>query len=244
MRKLLAVLVLAVVFTLGTTFGALAVPGPVTILVNGRLVSTDVPAFIQDGRTMVPLRFVAEALGARVQWDEANRRVLITLTGSAPVSVPVVERPPVQPPTPVEPPAPAEPPATGDVQSLTAAEARMVELVNAERSKAGAPPLAVDLTLTRLARQKSADMIKLNYFDHQSPTYGSPFDMMKAAGVTYRTAGENLAGAPTVDRAHTSLMNSPGHRRNILNPAFTHIGIGIVEGGPYGLMITQMFIGK
>lgn len=67
--------------------------------------------------------------------------------------------------------------------------------------------------------------------------------MMKAEGISYKTAGENLAGAPSVDHAHTSLMNSAGHRRNILNPAFTHIGIGIINGGPYGMMFTQMFIG-
>jgi uncharacterized protein YkwD len=72
---------------------------------------------------------------------------------------------------------------------------------------------------------------------------GSPFDMMKNAGVTYRWAGENIAGAASVDRAHNGLMNSEGHRANILNSNFTHIGIGIVPGGPYGMMFTQMFIG-
>ena len=100
------------------------------------------------------------------------------------------------------------------------------------------------MELTRLARLKSQDMINLNYFAHQSPTYGSPFDMMKAAGVTYRYAGENLAGAPTVEQAHTGLMNSPGHRANILNPNFTHIGIGAITGGRYGMMFTQMFVGR
>jgi uncharacterized YkwD family protein len=120
----------------------------------------------------------------------------------------------------------------------------MVNLVNQERAKAGLRPLAVDVRLVVLARQKAQDMIDKNYFSHQSPTYGSPFDMMKAAGITYRTAGENLAGASTVDRAHTALMNSDGHRKNILNSAFDHVGIGIIEGGPYGLMICQMFTGQ
>jgi uncharacterized YkwD family protein len=127
---------------------------------------------------------------------------------------------------------------------LTAKEQQMVNLVNQERAKVGLKPLAVDMTLVKLARQKSQDMIDKNYFGHQSPTYGSPFDMMKAAGVTYRAAGENLAGASTVDKAHVNLMNSSGHRANILNANFTHIGIGIIEGGPYGMMLTQMFIGK
>lgn len=96
--------------------------------------------------------------------------------------------------------------------------------------------------LVELARLKSKDLIAQNYFAHQSPTYGSPFEMMQKAGITYYYAGENLAGAPTVARAHTSLMNSPGHRANILNPNFTHLGIGIIDGGPYGKMHTQMFI--
>jgi len=120
----------------------------------------------------------------------------------------------------------------------------MVNLVNQERAKAGLKPLAVDMKLVELARMKSQDMIDKGYFAHQSPTYGSPFDMMKKAGLMYRTAGENLAGASTVDKAHVNLMNSSGHRANILNANFTHIGIGIIEGGPYGMMLTQMFIGK
>jgi len=68
--------------------------------------------------------------------------------------------------------------------------------------------------------------------------------MMKAYGVTYRTAGENIAGNQSVQAAHTALMNSSGHRANILNPNYTHVGIGIVEGGPYGMMFTQMFVGR
>lgn len=120
----------------------------------------------------------------------------------------------------------------------------MIDLVNQERINAGLAPLKVDLKLVDLARLKSQDMIDNNYFDHYSPTYGSPFDMMKKAGVTYRTAGENLAGNQTVERAHRALMNSEGHRRNILNPNFTHIGIGIKDGGPYGKMFTQLFVGR
>ena len=91
---------------------------------------------------------------------------------------------------------------------------------------------------------KSKDMIEKGYFAHQSPTYGSPFEMMQKAGITFGYAGENLAGAPVVSRAHTSLMNSPGHRANILSSNFTHLGIGIIDGGPYGKMFTQLFIGK
>lgn len=120
----------------------------------------------------------------------------------------------------------------------------MVDLVNAERSRAGLPALQVDPVLVGLARLKSEDMVAKGYFGHISPTYGSPFAMMDQAGVRYRYAGENLAGAPTVDVAHRALMNSPGHRANILNPHFTHVGIGIARGGPYGYMYTQMFTGQ
>ena len=134
-------------------------------------------------------------------------------------------------------------PSSQPAVSLNADEKAMLDLVNSERVKAGLAPLIADAQLVRLARLKAADMIQNNYFSHNSPTYGSPFDMMKAAGVSYRYAGENLAGAPTVEMAHNSLMNSPGHRANILNANFTKIGIGVVSGGPYGKMFVQMFTG-
>lgn len=157
--------------------------------------------------------------------------------------------PPLQP-QPVVPPAPPlttppQPvPASQPAGTLTQTEQQMLELVNRERAALGLRPLQADSELTRLARMKSQDMINLNYFAHQSPTYGSPFEMMRAAGVTFRLAGENLAGSSTVSRAHTALMNSPGHRANILNSGYTHIGIGAISGGRHGLMITQLFVGR
>lgn len=120
----------------------------------------------------------------------------------------------------------------------------MIALVNQARQAAGLPPLNADPPLSKVARLKSQDMADKNYFSHQSPTYGSPFDMMKQFGVTYRTAGENIACNQNVANAHQALMNSPGHKANILSAEFTHIGIGIVDGGPCGKMFTQMFIGK
>jgi uncharacterized YkwD family protein len=119
----------------------------------------------------------------------------------------------------------------------------MVNLVNLERINQGLPALTLDMRLVKVGRIKSMDMIKNNYFGHQSPVYGSPYDLMKSQGITYRAAGENLAGNPSVTSAHTGLMNSPGHRANILNVNYTKIGIGIIKGGPYGLMISQEFIG-
>jgi uncharacterized YkwD family protein len=137
-----------------------------------------------------------------------------------------------------------EPKPDPEPAGLTADEAQMLKLINQERVQRGLKPLSVDLAVTAEARKKSQDMITNNYFGHTSPTYGSPFTQLSRAGISYRAAGENLAGAPTVDRAHTALMNSPGHRANILNASYTHVGIGIIDGGPYGKMYTQMFIQK
>lgn len=142
------------------------------------------------------------------------------------------------------PPSSTPSPAPAPGGSLTANEQQMVSLVNQERSKAGLQQLQVDMSLVELARKKSQDMIDRNYFGHNSPTYGSPFDMMRNAGIKYTTAGENLAGAPTVTAAHNNLMASPGHRANILNPRFNYFGVGIVAGGPYGNMFTQLFVGR
>lgn len=127
---------------------------------------------------------------------------------------------------------------------LSADEQEMVRLVNEARAENNVKPLEVDFKLSNVARVKSQDMINNNYFDHNSPTYGSPFDMMKSFKVNFSQAGENIAGNQTVQAAHTSLMNSPGHRKNILNPNFTHIGVGIKNGGNYGKMFTQMFMSK
>jgi uncharacterized protein YkwD len=120
-------------------------------------------------------------------------------------------------------------------------EARMLELVNGERASAGLPPVGPDPEMTAVARKHSADMFARGYFAHQTPEGLSPFDRMKRDGVTFRTAGENLALAPTLSVAHTGLMNSPGHRANILQPAFGRLGIGIMDGGRRGLMVTQNF---
>jgi len=128
--------------------------------------------------------------------------------------------------------------------ALTSDEQEMLRLVNEARIQNNVPPLEVDIELTNVARIKAQDMIENNYFSHNSPKYGSPFDMMKDFGIEYTTAGENIAGNQNMQSAHEALMNSPGHRKNILNPDYTHIGIGIKNGGSYGKMFTQMFIAK
>ncbi len=120
-------------------------------------------------------------------------------------------------------------------------EAKMLLLVNKERIAAGLKPLAPDPELTELARKHSADMFARGYFAHVTPEGRDPFDRMQAAGVRFLAAGENLALAPTVEIAHTGLMNSPGHRANILNKNFGRVGIGIMDGGIHGIMVTQEF---
>ena len=126
--------------------------------------------------------------------------------------------------------------------SVASFESEVVRLVNAERSKAGLAPLTQDWQLSRVARYKSQDMKDLGYFSHTSPTYGSPFEMMKSFGITYRTAGENIAkGYSTPEAVVKAWMNSPGHRANILNSSYTHLGVGYVAQGSYW---TQMFISK
>jgi uncharacterized YkwD family protein len=151
--------------------------------------------------------------------------------------------PPVSKPDPKPEPEPVQPPKEPEPSfRLSQDEALMLQLVNQERVKNGLKPLEAHRELTELARLKAQDMIRYGYFSHTSPTYGSPFQMMGGAGIRYSYAGENLAGSPEVNRAHTSLMNSSGHRANILNPNYTHVGIGVVDGGSYGKMFVQMFI--
>lgn len=127
--------------------------------------------------------------------------------------------------------------------NLSEDEQEMLTLVNRERLKNGLKPLSINIKLANTARTKARDMLLKNYFSHNSPTFGSPFDMIKSFGITYRTAGENLAGAGTTEKAHKNLMDSPGHRSNILNSNYREIGIGIVSGGPYGKIFVQLFIG-
>ena len=117
----------------------------------------------------------------------------------------------------------------------------MLELVNSERSTAGLAPLAADPELTEVARQHSTDMFRRGYFAHVTPENASPFDRIRDANIRFETAGENLALAPSMPIAHTGLMKSPGHRANILRPQFGRIGIGIMDGGIHGLMVTQDF---
>lgn len=123
--------------------------------------------------------------------------------------------------------------------SLSGAEIQMVDYVNKARQDAGLPALQIDADLAYVARVKSQDMYDNKYFSHDSPTYGSPFDMMTKFGIQYRGAAENIAKNTSVEAAQNSFMRSQGHKDNILNPIYTHIGVGIYNGH-----YTQMFIRK
>jgi len=124
-------------------------------------------------------------------------------------------------------------------------EKEVVALVNQERSKVGLAPLKDNWELSRVARYKSEDMANKNYFSHTSPTYGSPFDMMKNFGIIYMAAGENIAmGQQTPASVMTAWMNSAGHKANILSKSFTEIGVGVARNKSGTIYWTQQFIGK
>jgi uncharacterized YkwD family protein len=141
-------------------------------------------------------------------------------------------------PTPAPTPAPTTQPSTQPAPSpstipaattVSAQEQQMIDEINKERAAAGLPALKIDLRLVGVAQTKANDMKTNGYFSHTSPTYGSPFDMMRSAGIQYRYAGENIARNVSVDAAMAAFMSSDGHRKNILNPAYTHVGVGIVS---------------
>lgn len=131
--------------------------------------------------------------------------------------------------------------SAGDNKTVSDYEKEVVNLVNNIRKEYGLSPLKLNSELSAVARLKSSDMREKGYFSHTSPTYGSPFDMMKTFGIKYRTAGENIAmGYRTPQAVVDGWMNSKGHRENILNSSFTEIGVGYIANGNYW---TQMFIG-
>ena len=128
------------------------------------------------------------------------------------------------------------------IQSVLSYESEVIRLVNEVRRENGLKALTANWELSRVARYKSQDMLNKGYFSHTSPTYGTPFQMIKAFGLSFRTAGENIArGYPTPQAVVNGWMNSSGHRANILNASYTQIGVGYVAQGDYW---TQMFIGS
>lgn len=137
---------------------------------------------------------------------------------------------------------------TGTTQTttsnLSADEQEVFNLINNQRTQNGLSALKIDSEVQKVARIKAQDMVNNNYFSHTSPTYGSPFDMLKSYKVSYNTAGENIAGNSSNSGAVNAWMNSSGHRANILNKSFNYTGIGVVNSPKYGKVYVQMFIGK
>lgn len=180
-----------------------------------------------------------------IQWNFTDTPVKQSVPGQAnqsKASAPVKQEVAAQKPAINKTAAPAHSAPAQTSSQLSAYEQKVVDLTNQERAKNGLPALKVDLALSKMARDKSKDMQANHYFDHTSPTYGSPFDMMKKYGISYTAAGENIAmGQKTPEEVVNAWMNSEGHRRNILNSNFTYIGVGYVAEGNYW---TQEFIGK
>lgn len=176
--------------------------------VNDKSVNLETPPIIYNDFTLVPLRAVSEAAGAKVDWEEETRTVKITAQDSE----------------------------FGDWAE------QVLELTNAERSKRNIPPLKWNEQLANLGQQHCDDMIKRDFFSHNNPDGETPFDRMKKAGIAYWVAGENIAaGQYSPEAVIESWMNSAGHRKNILNPDFKSLGVGVVRGGHYGVYWAQEF---
>jgi len=160
-------------------------------------------------------------------------------TGKPAAPAPATPAPSKAPPA-----ATPEPEPGKESTDLSQQEKLLLDLINQERAKNNIPPLAADPELMKVARTKADDMTKNNYFSHYSPTYGSPFDMMRQFGISFKAAAENIAGNSTVEGAVSSWMKSEGHRNNILNPNYNYTGIGISKSTKYGYVFVQMFIRK
>lgn len=131
-----------------------------------------------------------------------------------------------------------------ETSNMNSDEKEVFDLINKQRTNNGLAALKNDSEVQRVTRIKAQDMVDNNYFSHTSPTYGSPFDMLKSFKISYKTAGENIAGNSSNSNAVTAWMNSSGHKANILNSNFNYTGIGVVSSPKYGKMYVQLFIGK
>ena len=134
--------------------------------------------------------------------------------------------------------------SSSNTSSLSSDEKEVFDLINKQRTNNGLSALKMDSEALQVARVKAQDMVDNNYFSHNSPIYGSPFEMLNSFKVTYKTAGENIAGNSSNSAAVTAWMNSSGHKANILGDSFNYTGIGVVKSSKYGLILTQMFIGR
>ena len=133
---------------------------------------------------------------------------------------------------------------TSSKQLITTDEETLLNLINTEREKNNLPALIIDENLQNIARLKAEDLVKSNYFSHISPTYGTPFEMLKNNSIEYKTASENIAGNSSLEDAVSSWMNSNSHKENILSNYFNYTGVAVVDSIAYGKIIVQLFVGR
>ena len=235
--------------------------------VDGKCITLDAVPFVQNDRTLVPLRAISEALKCNVKWDADNFAVIIigginakpsalptAVPTATPTQAPSAEPTavPTQEPTatPAQTPSAeptAEPLATPSPTTAPAGERAMeqevLKLVNQARAENGLNPLSWADDLADIARAHSADMIERGFFSHTNPDGQSPFDRIKSNGISYRAAAENIAyGQPDAEAVMNSWMNSAGHRANILNENLKEIGIGAVKDSNGTVYWTQVFV--
>ncbi|HHW49243.1 MAG TPA: SH3 domain-containing protein [Clostridiaceae bacterium] len=188
---------------------------------------------------------IYESKGGRV--GAVDSRYIKMAGGGSPAPAKTPAKTPAE--TPKETPKEAPAPTPEEAPSVTPTdiskdEQAILDLVNKARANAGVEPLKFDMNLVKIARLKAKDMVDKGYFSHQSPTYGSPFDMMRQFGIEFKTAGENIAGNQTAEKAFNAWMGSEAHKKNILNAGFNYTGIGVVESPTYGKVFVEMFIGR
>lgn len=174
-------------------------------LVNGSVVTMDVAAKAVKGRTLLPLRFVGESLGATVDWNSTTKTVNIVANSNSGNNV-----------------------NNNGSSEISAMEEELLNLLNNERSQKGLDTYLTDSNLTRMAKAHSMDMAENGFFSHTSPTYGSAKERAQIYGVS--NVGENIAyGYPSAQSACAAFMNSPSHRANMLSSTYTHVGIGMYK---------------
>ena len=127
--------------------------------------------------------------------------------------------------------------------NLTSSEEELLSLINEERKKNNLPNFQINEELQNVARLKAEDLVQNNYFSHVSPTYGTPFEMLKANSIKYKTASENIAGNSSLSGAIESWLSSESHRKNILSNDYNYTGIAVVDSIAYGKIIVELFVG-
>lgn len=268
MRRILAVLLITLLLLGSLSSAALAAPA---VLLDGRKISFDVPPMIENGRTLVPLRCIAEALGAEVGWDHSAQSVIIihgTTTIKLKISSPTalkndrrlnLEVPPriVQGRTMV--------PLRFISEAMGAAvfwnsgartvsiktsrtgddaeilEKQVFELVNDVRAERGLPPFQWDEKLARSARKHSQDMVDRSFFSHTNPDGESPFDRMREAGISYRAAAENIAAGQPDAASVLDSWMNSPGHKQNILGNYRYLGVGVAFGGDHRVYYTQNF---